>query len=240
MTKLNGNDIRLYIGGYDIGGSQMEGELVAEEPEGPVTGFNDTAERVKSLGLRKDRLSHGGYFDDDAADVNELLKAGVGSQHIFIVQFGIADEKPSAHGKGQLATSYGRGLRVGDFVKMSAAYSADDDIKIQATAMMVKTTIISFPHTGGTVDDAASSSAGCSGVLQIFSITGGTDVTVVVDHSTDNFVGSDDPLLTFTAATGRTSEMKEATGTIRRYRRITITETGGVTSLVMALSFQRD
>jgi len=241
MTKLTGSDVRLYVAGYDLSGAQTEGVFNFNEPAGDVTALDATAERVQSLKMFESELSHSGFFDNDTTGVSphDHLKAAVGSEHLYIITLGLSDEKPSIHGAGQLATGYKRPVKVGDFVKAEGEYVGDEKPSIYATLMMSKTTISSFTHTDGTVDDSAASSDGCSAVLQVFSVTGGTSIVVKLDHSTDNFVGSDDTLLTFTAATGRTAEEKTSSGTVRRYRRLVITQTGGVTSAVLALSFQR-
>lgn len=241
MTKYNGNQARFYIGGLDLGDSVRELTIDAKLREVvDVTSLNDAAERVGSSALRQDTLEHSGWFDDGAGDVTGLLASGVGSSHVWVVHFGTTDENPSIHAGAQLATSYHRGVRVGDFVTARGQYASDEAFAIKATMMMVSTAISSFPHTDDTVDDGAASSSGGSAVLQVLALSGGTSITVAIDHSTDNFVASDDALTTFTAATGVTAERKTFTGTVRRYRRITVTESGGVTSATIAVSFQRD
>jgi hypothetical protein len=69
--------------------------------------------------------------------------------------------------------------------------------------------------SGTSVDNAASSANGGRGNLHVTAATGSG--TVKVQHSTDNAVWAD--LVTFTAATGATSETKEVTGTVNRYLR---------------------
>lgn len=240
MVKLTGNDIRLYIGGYDLGGSQTEGELFASEDEGPVTAINDTADRVASLKVASGSLTHAGFFEDGTNDIHDLLRTRVGSNHVLMLAMGTADEKPSIHGEAMRARAYSITGRLGDFFRASGSYVAGAALAIKATAMAIKTTFSTFPVNDGIVDDGASSTAGAEAVLQVFSVTGGTSITVTINHSTDNFAANDVVLITFTVATGRTAERVAVTGTVNRYRRIKITQAGGVISAVIAVSFQRN
>ena len=67
MGKINGNDMRLFVNGFDLSGSQNEIDLtVAIREVLDRTGFDDVAERVISGNVRRDVMRHGGFFNDDA------------------------------------------------------------------------------------------------------------------------------------------------------------------------------
>ena len=87
---------------------------------------------------------------------------------------------------------------------------------------------------GATKDDSASTSAGASSVLHVFSFTG-TNVTVTVQDSTNG--SSWATLIAHTAADDVTSERKTVSGTVNRYLRV-ITA-GTFSSAVFALSLRR-
>lgn len=89
---------------------------------------------------------------------------------------------------------------------------------------------------GTAVDDLASSANGGAAALHVTALTGLTNLTVKVQHSSDNSVWVD--LISFTAATGATSERKAVTGTVNRYVRAlwTVSGTGSAT---FAVAFAR-
>ena len=61
---------------------------------------------------------------------------------------------------------------------------------------------------------------GAIGYLQVFACGADDDLIVKIQHSNDNFSGDTTDLITFTTATGLTSERKTVTGTIKRYARV--------------------
>jgi hypothetical protein len=89
-----------------------------------------------------------------------------------------------------------------------------------------------------TRDDSAATAGGAAGVLHVTAFSGFTSIDIDIRHSTDNFVGSNDSLIAFTQVTGVTSELKVATGTIRRYVRVVWTKSG-TGSCTFACGFAR-
>lgn len=242
MPKINGNDMRLFISGFDLSGSQNEIDLTVGIREVlDRTGFVDTAERVISGNVRRDVLRHGGFFDDVSGDINDLLVTRMGTFHIFIVSFGFVAERHSIHAASQLATEYRRPATVGDMVGASAIYASDAAFDHTATLMVPKTTFSSFPSLTAIVNDLAASANGANMVAQVFDTQPGAGtVTLELRESTDNFAGDDTLLMTTTALQSRVAERIAATGTVKQYRRVNVVAGGGLTSAQIALSFQRN
>jgi hypothetical protein len=84
------------------------------------------------------------------------------------------------------------------------------------------------------LDNAASTAGGVKAFLHLTAFSG-TDVTIKVQESADNLAWAD--LITFTQATGATSEVAAATGTIDRYLRVDIS--GTFTTVTFAVTLAR-
>lgn len=93
--------------------------------------------------------------------------------------------------------------------------------------------------TNGTgKDETAGTTFGAQAYLQLTGLTG-TDVTVKVQHSTDNSTYTD--LVTFAQVTTAPSAQRVAvTGTVNRYVRVSTVTTGGFTSATFAVVFVRN
>ncbi len=242
MGKINGNDMRLFVSGFDLSGSQNEIDLtVAIREVLDRTAFEDSAERVLGGNVRRDVLRHGGFFDDDAGDINDLLVTRMGTFHIFLVSFGFVAERQSIHAGANLATEYRRTAGVGDLVGASAVYASDRPFDHIAFLALPKTIIGSFPFLTGNVDDLAASTNGANMVVQVFATSpGGGTVTLELRESTDNFVGDDTLLMSSSALQARDAERIEAAGAVKQFRRVNVVGGGGLTSATVALSFQRN
>ena len=72
-----------------------------------------------------------------------------------------------------------------------------------------------------TIDNAATSANGLRAFLHVTAFTG-TDATVTINDSTDDFSGDDDVIATFTSITGVIAESITMTGTVQRYLRVAI------------------
>jgi hypothetical protein len=79
------------------------------------------------------------------------------------------------------------------------------------------------------VDNTTSSANGGVGSVHVTAYTGLTNIVVKIQHSTDNSTYAD--LITFTTATGVTSQRSTVTGTVNRYVRAlwTVSGTGSAT-----------
>jgi hypothetical protein len=91
--------------------------------------------------------------------------------------------------------------------------------------------------TAGTaLDDAASSSHGAQGYLQVIAFTG-TSVDIKIEHSADNSTWA--TLIDFGAQSARGALRGTSTGTVNRYLRAT-TGTGTFTSVTFAICINRN
>lgn len=103
---------------------------------------------------------------------------------------------------------------VGDIV--SLAWEAQADGGIDESISLHALTAEVAGGNSASVDNGASSPDGLAATLHVTAFTG-TDITVKIQHSTDDSVWVD--LLTFTAATGPTAERKTVAGTVNQYIR---------------------
>lgn len=87
------------------------------------------------------------------------------------------------------------------------------------------------------VDHGAATAFGGAGHLHVTAFTGTPTLTGKIQHSVDNSVWVD--LITFTAATGKTSERIVVAGTVNRHVRGLWTIGGGAPNITFALAFAR-
>lgn len=225
MSKQGGMGDRLFIAGYDYSGDIGSLGRVGGGPAlGEVTGIDKSA--YERLGLLRDGgIDFSSWFNpatDMSHDRLSLLPntdvqlmycrgVGIGSPAACMISKqpnfdGTRGEDGSfSFAVGALANAFG--LEWG--VQLTAGKRAD------TTA------------TNGTgFDTTASAAFGAQAYLQVFAFTG-TSVTVKVQDSADNVSFADVTGLTFTAATGITSERLATanTATIRRYLRVATTGT---------------
>lgn len=243
MAKVLGNDCRLYVGGYDATGSQRQIDVAVQVRDVlDATSLIDQAERVQEGGIERDEFSHSGFFDDATSAIDALLTANMGSTHVFLLTLGTAIGKNAIFGGAALAHEYKRGVQLGDFFLSGATYASDVAWDFKGKLYLPKTTISSFPHSGTITNDGGSSSSGGVAVVQVVSITNGTNITVSIRDSNDNFSGDDNELLAFTAittASARGAQRVTVAGTVERYLRINVAQTGGVTQAVVVVAFER-
>ena len=135
------------------------------------------------------------------------------------------------HGMGSIRAG-GVKAAGGDLVRMTAKIKPTGFADLNAHLLgLVTLTAASAGTTNGTTVDAGLARVGAIGSaahLAAFSWGGGTSLAVKVQHSSNGSSWSD--LITFTTATGVTSERKTTTGDVYRYRRVAYTTVGTVTA----------
>ncbi len=227
MAKQSGLGDNLYVSGFDLSGDVGSLSKIGGGPALlDITAINSSAyERIG--GLRDGSIEFNAFFNDSAGQAHKTLSAlpytdvllayfrgaALGNQAAFLtakqIDYAVTRGNDGALTVQVAAQSNGFGIEWG----------------VQLTAGKRTDSTATSPGTG--VDTTTVSTAfGLQAQLQVFSFTG-TSVTVKIQDSADNASFADVAGLTFTAATGRTSERiaTSATQTIRRYLRVVTTGT---------------
>jgi hypothetical protein len=126
---------------------------------------------------------------------------------------------------------------VADAVGFSAGWATDGQVDNGKSHKELAS--VSATTNGTSVDNAAGTTTGGVGALHVTANTRNGNVTVKIQHSTDNSAWSD--LLTFTVVSSSTTtaERVAVTGTVNRYTRAQWTVGGSTGALTIAVAFSR-
>jgi hypothetical protein len=227
MAKQGGMGDNLYIAGYDLSGDILSLEDVGG---GPAVKEN--------TGINKSAVERIGLLRDGRMNITTAFNPGV--------------EADAAHARFKLLPTtdvlhaYCRGTTLGNQAACMIAKqpnydgSRGDDgdftFKVQALAngfglewgrlLTAGKRTDATATNGASIDTTASAAFGAQAYLQVFAFTG-TSVTVKIQDSADDAAWADVTGLTFTAATGITTERLATANnaTIRRYLRAVTTGT---------------
>jgi len=234
MAKTNGLGVRIYANGHDL-----NTDVNAISGIGQTQTLLDVTPLAKSameriVGLRDAIVSVNGYFDN-AADFSHDAFKSISADSEVIVTDGTSR---GDHACGMVADqgSYGINRGEGSAITTTVEFSTSNGKGLNWGVVLTDgpdQTDASAANSAA-VDNTSSTSAGAIGVVSIESVASGT-ADIKVQHSTDDITYAD--LLTFTGATGRTSESISATGTVNRYVRVA--STGTFTDLVFVMQFAR-
>jgi len=221
MAFGHGKDARIFVHGFD-GHTVLSSVTLALEAEAPGVDVLENADKEYITGLRDATLNADGFFDgaDDGGDevINGLL-AGEDKVIAFYPQgdaagrvgYGVAGElttyEPTEPIDGPGTIS----------IEMQSSVGAERGVSLQPGSTSVVAT-----GNGATVDNAVATTAGGSVQLHVLDKIGGTNITVEIHHSTDNFAGDDTILATFTVQTTDLVAQRIAIAsgtTIKRYVR---------------------
>jgi hypothetical protein len=236
MAKQSGLGDNLYAGGYDLSGDILSLKVIGGGPKtDEVTGIDKSA--VERLGLVR----------DGRIDATSAFNPATDRAHLRLKLLPTAD----------VMLTYCRGTTLGNqaacMVSKQINYDgqrADDgafrfEVSAQANAyglewgrqLTAGKRTDTAATNGPSIDTTASADFGAQAYLQVFAFTG-TSVTVKIQDSADDSSFLDVAGLTFTAATGVTTERLATanTATVRRYLRIATTGTfsNAVFSVVIA------
>lgn len=239
MTKQGGLGSALIIGGTDLSGDISSLDTISGGPAPlDVTSIRSSApERIG--GLRNGDLQFTSWFDPAVGASHPVLSAlptaDVVSTAIVGPTFAVGGPVVSLIGK-QLNYDGTRGAD-GSFsfkVEMQSNGFGLEWGELLTAGFRTDTSA-----TNGTSrDETAGTLFGAQAYLQLTALTG-TDVTVKVQHSTDNTTFTD--LIAFTQVTTAGSGQRvAATGTVNRYVRVATVTTGGFTSATFAVQFTRN
>ncbi len=239
MAKVNGTNIRLYVQGDDLSGdaNSLDGLGYSNEIF-EVTTF-DVSARKRIAGIGSGSVTVNTWFDDAAsgtAHKNFTANSGkvTTTDQNVLVPMGATVGSPSVHMVAKIA-NYDVSAATGSAVSGTVTYESSSYVPVFGKMLTAHQDTHASSTSGDAVDNGASSANGGSAILQVFSIASGS-ADIKIQHSTNGAAWTD--LVTFTAATAKTSEYKAVTGTVNRYLRCRSTDT--FTDLVLSIDFARD
>ena len=184
-------------------------------------------------GLKDGTVTLSGYFESTSpdADAEFLAQLGSSGSAFSIAPIGYTRGNPTEFGN-VIETSYDRSADIGSVVAVAVAFQFDGDA-YNGKSLLTPTAITSSSNQTG-VDYGATGTNGGAGVLHCTVKSGSPTLDVKIQTSADNRSFSD--YITFTQATGTTSELKTSASNPARYARAVLTF-GGSGSITAAISF---
>jgi len=241
MAKQAGFGDQLFIAGYDISGDASTVSLGAPAGVLDVTAINGAGGHERIYSNVEGAINFTTFFNDAANQQHDTLKAkGSGADRIVGYFHGSAIGNMAASMTSKQINYDGTRAQDGSLVfsvqALANAYGLDYGEMLTAGKRSDTTATNGSSHNYG-----AATANGLVAYLQVFSFTG-TSCTVKIQQSSDN--GGGDAfadLITFTAATGVTSERKTTvalTTAVEQYLRVVTTGTfSECTFAVMASRF---
>jgi len=233
MAKQSGLGDNLYVGGYDLSGDIASlGDIGGGPAVQEVPGIDKSAQERIGL-LRGGRIEYNTYFNPANNMSHDRLSLLPYTDVMVTYCRGTTLGNPAACMISKQIDYNGSRNNDGSFGFKVQALANSYGLEWGRLLTAGKRTDGSATN-GASIDTAASASFGGQAYLQVFAFSG-TSVTVKIQDSADDAAWADVTGLTFTVATGITTERLAIanTATIRRYvRAIT---TGTFTNAVFAV-----
>lgn len=240
MTFSHSKDSRLFFNTEHISGTVSGFTTQAERNLSGVTSILDTGNRFIP-GLNEGALQIEGTFDSTPGvtiTTHEVLRDSIGVDNAALTTAcpsGLTIGFPAFVGRGD-ASSYEVESAVADAVKYT--FQSTGDNGVDWGVILHAHNAVTATGQDASSDGLAATTGGGVALLHVTAASGTTpSATIKVQHSTDNSTWVD--LITFTAATVKTSEYKTVSGTVNRYLRAQYTISGTGPSFTFLLSFAR-
>ena len=184
-------------------------------------------------GLKDGTATLSGYFEstDPDADAEYLSQLGGSGSAFSIAPIGYTRGNAVSFGN-TIGTSYDRSADVGSVVAVAVAFQFDGDA-YNGKSLLTPTSVTGSSNEAS-VDFGAAGTNGGAGVLHCTVSSGSPTLDVKIQTSTDEAVWSD--YITFTQATGTTSELITSATNPNQYARAVLTF-GGTGSITAAVGF---
>lgn len=238
MAKQTGLGDNIYVGGYDLSDNVGSVSSIHGGPAAlDVTPISKAA-YVRLGGLRDGGISFTTFFDDAAGKEHPALSPLPTADVALIYAHSVAGTQTvggSAAAMVAKQVNYD-GTRGTDGQFTFAVDAQSNAFGLEWGVLLTPGTKTDTTATNGTgFDTLASASFGAQAYLQVFALTG-TNAIIRVEDSADNVTFATVTGLTFTSATGRTSERLATsnTATVRRYVRA-VTSSGTFSSVTYAV-----
>lgn len=227
MGRISVADVGLVlVGGYNVKSEDcyelsMEWENVIEQTDGA----DDDEAIWRDVGIQRGKASMVGILNDTALKNYAMLKAGIGGG-ARAMMVGVDAIGSTFFGMLVQQVNHERRMALGELTKVAAGFEGTASGAGESGAdQMGKVVHAHTQETGASgdtesssVDNAAASTVGGGGYLEVSELTlgGYTSVTIKLRHSVDDAVYTD--LATFTVVTAApTSERVELPAAIKRY-----------------------
>lgn len=243
MPFRHGKNTKVLVGAFDLSAYFAEATVAASVETAETTTFGAAGgSKTYVTGLNDATLSLSGMFDGDANAIDEVLVGILGSD--TPVNFTVAQDGGMVLGArcvlGQaIDTKYDLSSPVSDVVKSSADFQFDAG----ASRGIILAPLASISATGNqtSVDNSTSTANGGTAMLHVPANTRNGNITIKVQHSSDNVTFADLVTFTVVSSTTKTSErVSVASGTtVNRYLRAQYTVAGSTGSATIAVAFAR-
>jgi hypothetical protein len=192
-----------------------------------------SASKTYVAGLKDGTVTLSGYFEstDPDADAEYLARLGGTKAPFSIAPIGYTRGNAVSFAN-TIGTSYDRSADVGSVVAVAVAFQFDGDA-YNGKSLLTPTAVTGSSNETS-VDFGAAGTNGGAGVLHCVASSGSPTLDVKIQTSTDDAVWSD--YITFTQATGTTSELIVSASNPSRYARAVLTF-GGTGSITAAIGF---
>lgn len=238
MTKQAGMGDRLFIAGYDYSGDIGSlGGIGGGPALQEVPGIDKSAQERIGL-LRDGRIEFSSWFNPALNMSHDRLSLLPTDDVVMSYCRGVAIGSPAALMVAKQPNFDGSRGADGSFSFSVGALANGYGLEWGQQLTAGKRTDTTATN-GTSLDTTASAAFGAQAYLHVFSFTG-TSVTVKVQDSADNSSFADVTGLTFTAATGITTQRLATANdaTVRRYLRVATT--GTFTNAVFAVSLVKN
>ncbi len=231
MAFVHGKDVVIFVNAsnYSTYFNNADSTQTADIAE--TTTFGNSA-KTYIPGDKDGTISLGGLFDATADGVLQPLLGGADFNLVLGLD-GVATGDRNTFGKGNIS-NYAVSSPVGDVVATSIDVQPDNGLF--SGVVVTNSAFTTTGAQGSAVDNTSSTTAGAGAFLIVTSVSGTSPTgDVKIQHSADNVTYAD--LITFTQATGATSEIKyvDKGTTINRYVRVHNTIGGSSTPTINAI-----
>lgn len=239
MAFNAGKSGKVYINGIDLSAYFREVGVSASRELGDTTTLGENA-HTRIVLLRDAAINFSGFSDGTAVTGIDARLQALDSDSNTLYTYWHDGDTAGNRGMAMMAeqSEFSTQSPVDGVVTVSANGDSSVGLELLKSlhALGAET---SFPCTGATANNGAATTNGGSAYLHVTAFTG-TDVTVDIRHSTDNFAASNDSLASFTATTTAPSAQRITfTGTVRQYVRVVVTTAGGATSVTFNVGIRR-
>ena len=222
MTKAAGKSSAIYIAGYDLSGSFNKASPTIGADLADVTGFQESGHRFLKV-LNNDGLAFSGFFEAGEGEIDAILESLKTTECVICALIdGTAIGSIAYCADGQLQDNYQLTSPVDGVCTLEAAFKPGNGSqgKLEYGKVLQNKATKSADDQSSGRDDSSSSSDGAVAFLQVFACGADDDLIVKIQDDDNADFSSPNDLITFTTATGITSERKAVTGTVQRYVRV--------------------
>jgi hypothetical protein len=233
MAFVHGKGTKVFIDATEFSSYLNNVDVTKTADVAETTNFGSSGVKTYIAGEDDGTISLSGLFDATADGTLQPLLSN-GTDFDLVVGIDGLDTGDRSQFAVANITNYGVSSPTGDVVATSIDAQADNGVTI---GLVLNAGAYTTTGVQGTANDNSASSTGGGGAFLIVTSVSGTSPTgdIKIQHSADNVTYAD--LITFTQATGATSEIKkidEGT-TINRYVRVHNTIGGSSTPTINAI-----